>query len=160
MWHIKPKGENTWSMPKRKNVSKHHVGVIVSHGSCCLEGIMHVWHRQPHFKIFKHQYYGQSLVSPLPLTYFQWLLLNSSSPHLASSPKWPSSIMPCSTVGFAQSTNEDEWKTPKLIFHAHLQQELILGLQGWVCSTQIHRPFCPRRWKPSESLHYFFSSLV
>lgn len=147
-------------MPKKRNVSKHHVGVIVSRGSCCLEGIMHVWHRQTHLKIFKHQYYGQSLVSPLPLTYFQWLLLNSSSPHLASSPKWPSSIMPCSTVGFAQSTNEDEWKTPKLIFHAHLQQELILGLQGWACSTQIHCPFCPPRWRPFESLHYFFNNLV
>lgn len=42
MSHIQPKGEDTRSVPKKRNVSKHHVGVIVSHGNGCLEAIMPV----------------------------------------------------------------------------------------------------------------------
>lgn len=36
--HIEHKEERAWSMPKKMNVFKHHMGVIVSCGSHCLEG--------------------------------------------------------------------------------------------------------------------------
>lgn len=66
-----------------------------------------------------------------------------------SFPKWPSSVMQNDTIGFTLSIDEDEGKASKLIFHAYLQQEMTLGLQGWVANIQIHSFFffCPYRWR-------------